>query len=218
MGACQSAPVESTVSDSGNKKVHEVTGKNKPSSQEAAPKSTSPNNNDVTNNGNKKVAQASQSSTSGRGGGDGGGGQVPTNGGGRHHPHHHRNIDVTEKTSNDISDSPGRSSSDDDSVDGNNNNNGENDYEVNIQMEFEVLPLKKSGGSNSRLHKRQSSCSSYDSWGGNSNSALSELKNELSSDDGLCTRVVRIEVRHYMYYGFHEALVCCLVSQCILTE
>ena len=174
MGACQSATVESTVSESGNK----ATGKKQ--SAEAA------------------TSASGVSTTSGRGGTGDGNGQVGPN----HHRPHHRNIDVTEKTSNEIFDSPGRSSSDDDSVDGssNNNNNGENDYEVNIQMEFEVLPLKKSGGSNSPLHKRQSSCSSYDSWGGNSNSALSELKNELSSDDGLCTRVVRIEVRHSLYY------------------
>ena len=199
MGACQSVPAESTVPGPSGSKTIDATAKT------TAP--TSPPG-DVAASGvpqKGKINKVIRAESSGLSSSSGGGGAGVTLL--KKDQQYFRNIDETDKTYNEnsISDDPARISSDDSDDDGKRQNDDMN--EPSIQVEFEVLPLKKDGsGKATPLHKRHSSCSSYDSWGGgksiDSITALSELNFELkSSDDGLCTRVVRIEVRNSKKLG-----------------
>ena len=193
MGACQSVPAESTPpGPSGSKAIDSTEKTTAPTSPPGDAAASG-----VPQKGkNNKVIRAESSGLSSSSGGGGAGVTLL-----KKDQQYFRNIDETEKTCNEnsISDDPARISSDD-SDDDDKNRNYMN--EPSVQVEFEVLPLKKDGsGKATPLHKRHSSCSSYDSWGGgksiDSITALSELNYELkSSDDGLCTRVVRIEVRN----------------------
>ena len=185
MGSCQSVPVQSTpgkpqkTCDTPTKIVAQPP--EQPASNKDAADTTKPSREKVT-------YHASSSGVSNASGGP------PTN------DSPMEPIEETERTSNESFDA-GHSStpttSDNESSADGGPERAKQQPVVKVDIE---MPLKTtaSGHGPTPLHKRNSSCSSYDSWEGprsnDSSSALTEWKNELAADKDLTTAVVRIEV------------------------